>query len=208
MRSAMVALVFWGFSIPSLAQVYQCKDASGNVNFSDHPCSSAQSGGMIERRKTDTEIHQERIQAAQANERKYREQAAESQRQQVETQQRLIDHQARTDRAAPVHPSASQACKEARKELEFVSSIRTTGQDEKRMRMNAAISNVNAACGSNTQLMQEPPREVARPIEFINCDRNLCLDSRGGVYNRSGPGTLVGPSGEVCTGSGTAWNCH
>lgn len=208
MHGAMAAFVLLGFSIPSLAQVYQCKDASGHVNFSDHPCSTSQNGGLIERRRTDAEIYRDRIQAAESNERKYRQQAAEAQRQQVEMQQRLIDQQARSHPEAPAHPSTSQACKEARKELEFVSSIRTTGQDERRMRTNAAISNVNAACGSNTQLIHEPSRPVARPIEFISCDHNLCQDSRGGIYNRGGPGTLIGPSGEVCTGSGTAWNCN
>lgn len=201
MRGAMTAFVLVSFSIPALAQVYQCQDVSGNVHFSDRPCTSAQSGGMIEPRRTDAQIERDRMQAAEAHERKDRQQMAQAQRQ-------VMDPPARTHRAEPAHPSTSQACKEARKELEFVSSIRTTGQDEKRMRTNAAIANVNAACGSNTPLMQEPPRPMARPVELISCDSYLCHDSRGGVYNRSGPGTLVGPSGEVCTGSGMTWNCQ
>lgn len=168
MRNAMAALVLLGCSIPAMAQVYQCKDASGRVDFSDQPCTSAQSGGLIEKRKTDAEIYQDRLQAAEANERKYRQQAAEAQQHQLEMQQRLLEQQARASQQVPAHPSTSQACKDARKELEFVSSIRTTGQDEKRMRTNAAISNVNAACGSNTPLMQEPPRRGARPMGFVN----------------------------------------
>lgn len=208
MHGAMVAFVLLFFSIPSLAQVYQCKDTSGHVNFSDHPCSTSQDGGLIERRRTDAEIYRDRMQAAEANAQKYRQQAAQSQQQQWEMQQRMLDQQTRASRQVPAHPSSTQACKEARKELEFVSSIRTTGQDEKRIRTNAAISNVNAACGSNTQLMQEPSRPVARPVEFVNCDRYACHDTRGRMFTRNGPDTLMGPSGEVCAGSGTNWNCH
>ena len=63
----------------------------------------------------------------------------------------------------------SAACKEARKELEFVSSIRTISQDEKRMRVNAAIAQINAACGTTMPLMQEPQKVIIdrseRPTE-------------------------------------------
>ncbi|MDR3016723.1 hypothetical protein [Delftia acidovorans] len=80
---------------------------------------------------------------------------------QMEGQQRVIEQQARQTAApAPEQLGASLQCKQARKELEFVSSIRTISQDEKRLRTNAAITGVNAACGSNTPLMQEPPKVI------------------------------------------------
>ncbi|WP_227001316.1 hypothetical protein [Pulveribacter suum] len=60
----------------------------------------------------------------------------------------------------PSSPENLHACKQARKELEFVSSIRTISQDEKRMRMNAAIAQVNAACGTQMPLMQEPDKVI------------------------------------------------
>lgn len=41
-----------------------------------------------------------------------------------------------------------------------MSSIRTISQDEKRMRMNAAIAQVNAACGTQMPLMQEPSKTI------------------------------------------------
>jgi len=59
--------------------------------------------------------------------------------------------------------NTSPPCKEARKELEFVSSIRTISQDEKRMRMNAAIAQVNATCGTQMPLMQEPSKTIINP---------------------------------------------
>lgn len=163
MRGTMTGLLLLGISISAMAQVYQCKDASGHVNFSDRPCTTAQNGSLIERRRTDAEIDQERMQAAEANERKYRQQAADAQQRQIEMQQRMLDQQTKSLHATPAHPSTSQACKEARKELEFVSSIRTLSDSERRIRTNAAISNVNAACGSKTQLMQEPRKTLVTP---------------------------------------------
>lgn len=88
----------------------------------------------------------------------------EMQQRQIESQQRVIEQQARqTTVPAPEQLGASLQCKQARKELEFVSSIRTISQDEKRMRTNAAITGVNAACGSNTPLMQEPSKVIGTP---------------------------------------------
>lgn len=88
----------------------------------------------------------------------------EMQQRQIESQQRVIEQQARQASApAPEQLGNSLQCKEARKELEFVSSIRTISQDEKRTRTNAAITSVNAACGSNTPLMQEPPKVIGIP---------------------------------------------
>ena len=100
---------------------------------------------------------------------KYRARRDERERQMMEHQMRLSQQQA-AQAAAPraQSPGDSPACKAARKELEFVSSIRTVSQNEKRMRTNAAISNVNAACGSNTQLMQEPAKIEVRPRHCIH----------------------------------------
>ncbi len=78
----------------------------------------------------------------------------EMQQRQIESQQRVIEQQARqTTAPAPEQLGASLQCKQARKELEFVSSIRSLSEGEKRMRMNAQISNVNASCGTNMPLL-------------------------------------------------------
>ena len=57
---------------------------------------------------------------------------------------------------APSNPSQSLECHEARKDLDFVASIRSLSDFDKRIRMNAAIAATNAACATNTPLMQEP----------------------------------------------------
>lgn len=218
MRAAVAAFIFLGFSIPALAQVYQCKDASGHMNFSDRPCTSNQSGGLIERRRTDAEIYRERMQAAEANERKYQQRAAETQQQQMEMQQRMLNQQTHAFQQTPPNPSTTQACKEARKELEFVSSIRTISQDEKRMRTNAAITAVNASCGTTTELMQEPPKVIVSPHAYDQsphptvigrCNGRNCFDTEGNSYRMSPNGrTLTSPQGKTCFGSGSSWNCN
>ena len=64
-------------AVPAAAQVHRCKDAAGKTMYSDAPCRADQSGALLERQKSREEILQERLQAAEANERKYRQQAAE-----------------------------------------------------------------------------------------------------------------------------------
>lgn len=192
MRLLTLTIVATFLALPAAAQVYQCKDVSGKLILSDSPCSSDQSGALIQRKKSDDESYRERAEAAEANERKQQRQMNEMQQRQIESQQRVIEQQARKANApAPEQLGASSQCKEARKELEFVSSIRTLSLDEKRIRTNAAITSVNAACGSNTPLMQEPPKPVftpraAQPVPLSSCKGALCYDSNGGIYNRNG----------------------
>lgn len=208
MREAIALLYGLALAVPAMAQIYQCKDPSGEMNFSDRPCSSAQVGGMIERRKTDAEILQERAEAAQANERKYRQQAVDAQRRQIDSQQRMIDQQAQ--QATPA--SASPGCGQARKELEFVSSIRSLSEGEKRMRMNAQISNVNASCGTNMPLLQEPPKIVLTPpagtrtVKLDRCKADSCFDIKGNLYRRYRD-TLTAYNGLICLLEGDTIRC-
>jgi hypothetical protein len=210
MREAIAVLWGLAFAVPAMAQVYQCKDPTGAMNFSDLPCSSAQVGGRIERRTPDAEILQERAEAAQANERKYRQQAADAQQRQIDNQQRMLEQQAQAQQAAPA--SASQGCSQARKELEFVSSIRSLSDGEKRMRMNAQISNVNASCGTNMPLLQEPPKLVlvppagTRTVKLDRCKADSCFDIKGNLYRRYRD-TLTAYNGMICLLEGDTIRC-
>lgn len=166
-------LALTAFAIPSSAQVHRCQDATGKLTFSDQPCGSGQRGELIQQRKSREEILEERMQAAEARERMYRAQSADLERQIFEQQRSQL--RASNSQPVPQNMAASHECKAARKELAFVSNIRTVSQDEKRMRTNAAITAVNASCGSNTQLMQEPPkiinhgRTCHRTGDTLNC---------------------------------------
>lgn len=149
--SAVACLAVAGMCLPVEAQVHRCKDAAGKTIYSDAPCTSGQTGQLIEREKSREQILEERLQAAQANERKYRMQDAE-QSSKIYEQQRQ-SRPLNTQPPVPQNLASSRECKAAQKELEFVSSIRTLPQNEKRLRTNAAITNVNASCGSKTELM-------------------------------------------------------
>ncbi|MNZ91218.1 hypothetical protein D3C78_1101930 [compost metagenome] len=175
---ALALTAFAALALPATAQVHKCKDASGKTIYADAPCAAGQSGSLLERKRTPGEIEQERMQAAEANERKYRAEAARQDAASFEQHQRPAVPAG--SQAAAQDRSASPECKQASKELEFVSSIRTLSQDEMRLRTNAAIARVNASCGSNTELMQEPSKVIARPAN----------------------------SGRTCHRAGSAWNCH
>ncbi|WP_331428952.1 DUF4124 domain-containing protein [Delftia sp. ZNC0008] len=51
MRLLTLTIVATFLALPAAAQVYQCKDVSGKLIFSDSPCSSDQSGALIQRKK-------------------------------------------------------------------------------------------------------------------------------------------------------------
>lgn len=209
-KVAALCVIGLSSTAPAHAQVHRCLDASGKTIYSDAPCTTGQPGQLIERRKSQEEIVRERMQAAEANERKYRSQQAERDQQNFETQRQNASRST-VSTQQPQNLSGSRACTEAKKDLEYVSSIRTISQDEKRMRTNAAITQVNAACGSNTPLMQEPPKIIVRPGRpraFTHCDQGACYDDTGTVYHRSGPDVLNGPGGVTCFRSGSSWNCN
>lgn len=216
MRFPVAAILSAFIALPAMAQVYQCKDSAGRLTFADRPCSGATSGGLVQRQKSDAEIYRERMEAAEANERKYQRQVNEMQQRQLETQQRMLDQQARRAAAVPEQPGTSYQCKQARKDLEFVSSIRTISQDEKRNRTNAAIANVNASCGTNTPLMQEPPKVIVRPAPvddgpihrtLQNCNGAYCYDTGGNSYFRNGP-FLTDRDGRSCQQQGGMLRCN
>lgn len=168
-RFAALTLVFLlSASFSAVAQVHRCKDASGKTTYSDAPCAPSQAGQLIERQKSREQILEERLQAAEANERKYRAQDAQRADRSFDMQQQQQRQQMRASSAqAPQNLASSRECKEAQKDLDFISKIRTTPQNEKRLRTNSAIARVNASCGSNIELMQEPTKIIVQPRPTI-----------------------------------------
>lgn len=193
-------------AMPAGAQVHRCKDASGKFTYSDRACDTTHSGGVIELKKSRESILEERLQAAEANERKYRAQDAERQQRAFEQQQ--AQPRAVANQPAPRNLAESRECKDAQKDLEIVSTIMTLSQNDKRMRTNAAITKVNASCGSNTALMQEPPKIIVHPTIITHCDPGFCYDNQGGVFHKAGPDFMTGPNGRTCHRAGSMWNCN
>lgn len=183
------------------AQVHRCTNAAGQSIYTDAPCAEGQTSKLVERQKSAAEIAQERANADAATDRKYRAQAAERAQQDAPPSS---PSQASTQ--TPL--AATPACKSAQKEMEFVSSIRTLSPDEKRMRTNAAIANVNAACGTNTPLMQEPPKVIVKANPVItHCDSGFCYDDAGAVYKKNNADAITAGDGRVCTKSAGIWRC-
>lgn len=210
MRKFMIAALLLAMAPLTMAQVHKCKDAAGNHLFSDRPCDAVGGQGkQVQRGRTSEEVYQERVQANDAIERKYQRRAAEREQQAFDQQMESTrQQQVNQTRPEPQRQSDTAACTKAKAELEYVSSIRTIPLDEKRLRTNAAISNVNAACGSNTQLMQEPPKVKRNPPMVTNCDSINCYDDQGGIFVPAGPNLMTGPNGRTCHRAGTMWNCN
>lgn len=209
---AIFALAF--MTLSASAQVVRCQDASGKLTYSDQPCRAGQNSQLIEPQKSPDQILDERQQANEANERKYRARADEQRTQALEQEQRQARQaQALNQPAAalPPNPAASLECSKAKKEMAFVSSIRTFTDDEKRMRMNAVISDMNASCGTKTEMLQAPVKIIVpapQPRRITHCAPGFCYDNQGGVYHQNGPNALTGPNGRACQRTGQLWNCN
>ena len=192
-------------AVPAAAQVHRCKDAAGKTMYSDAPCRADQSGALLERQKSREEILQERLQAAEANERKYRQQAAER-----ESQSSITANTPPAPQTVQQDKSSSYECRQAQRDHETVSSIQTGTSEERRNRINASTLKVNATCGLKTEMIQPPPRFTvpARSALITRCDQGFCHDDQGGVYHRNGPNFLTGPGGKTCHRAGAVWSCN
>lgn len=155
----MQRLVFSLIALMAMAaqsQVIRCTNPkTGQVTYSDQQCESGRSGVLVERRKSYEEIMTERLQAAEANEQKYRHRLAE-----MEVQQRAAPQAPLFSQQSPPDKSASYECRQVQKDHETISSIRTGTEEERRNRINASIVKVNATCGMQTELVRAPVRPV------------------------------------------------
>ena len=136
------------------AQVYRCPDkVTGKTTYSDAPCTD---GKQIVRQMPNEERMLNAERAAIARQRIQLDQDRAAMRQQQ------ADQAARTvaspQQASP--PIDPIACQRAQREVSIASNIKS---EDKRTRMNAAIIQVNSACGLKTELLQEPTRIYVAP---------------------------------------------
>lgn len=129
------------------AQVHRCKDPSGNITYSEIPCSGAKTGEQIQRARSREEVLEERLRVAEENERKANSRAKQAERASASDsrvpQERNVHITYRDDTP---DKSKSAECLSAKKELEFSSSVQSLSTDDKRFRMNAATTNVRMSC--------------------------------------------------------------
>lgn len=208
MRWRTIAAACLGLAALSAgAQVHRCKDPSGELVFSDRPCTNTQTGGMIQLRPSAREVERERRQAAEANARKQDRQDAQA------------------TAAAGAKPAASAAqpvaqgpnvnpyqCRKAKEELDLAVSLRTLTPEEKRIRVHGEQVKVAGACGTTPPGALPPAPVAAKPklppfTGFTHCDPGFCYDNRGLPYSKSGPDFLIAPDGKTCSRAGNMWNC-
>lgn len=169
----MVLLSLCGWS---QAQVYRCEDGKGKISYTDAPCAQAHRADLIERKRSRAEIEQERLKATLALELRMQEENEAQLRRELAKQQETKEQQLAAAAPAP-DLSNSPACQQARKDLDWIHNIQSLSDAARRARMNAAITQVNAACGTKTELIQEPVQVVA-PIQ---CYNGRCFNAQGGV---------------------------
>ena len=190
------------------AQVYKCKDSGGQTLLSGQPCAS---GELVQGKRTAEETLQDDVRALEANRQKHERRANEADKD--ATPKQSPGTQVYAQGAQPSLRD-SDDCRLAQRDLDFARSSIARNEAEKRDQVNVATAKTNAACGSNTELLQ-PPAKIVQPIvapnaptTITNCNTNYCYDSQGGVYRKSSnPNMMTGPDGRVCHRAGNVLNC-
>lgn len=132
------------------AQVYQCRNAAGQLTYTDQPCASGNAGGRVE-------ITPNAIDMSAGREAALREENQRL-RQQLEQQQATPPAAAagvgRTAADLQAEKSSSPECRQAQREQELVA-----GSSAGPRRQRAAEQAMRLACG-----LPEPTREVVREV--------------------------------------------
>ncbi|MGF6211761.1 DUF4124 domain-containing protein [Comamonas sp. 4034] len=199
MKSAHLLLVCMALvATNSYAQVYKCKDPSGQLLLSDKPCAS---GELLQQKRSAEENLQDDLRAQEANRQKQERRAKEAYRE----AQRYGRQAPAYAQGSQSNPQDSEDCRLAQRDLDFARSSIARNANEKRDQVNAAIAKSNAACGSNTGVIQPPAR--APTITMASCSQMGCYDASGLFYTRGAENLLLAPNGGTCTGSGFVWTC-
>lgn len=171
------------------AQVFKCKDAQGRSIYSDSPCSSSQSGGQLERKRTFEEKMREREQAYEAQMVKRERKAHEVHQERLEAEQQAI--------ATSMQPRVPQH----------------KGYAERLAERNAGVNSKFAPPLTRAQRGLPPLSNRAAgnppaPSVMTHCAGGFCNDNQGGVYHQHGNGTtMTGPNGGTCVQTGTMVQC-
>jgi len=127
---------------------------------------------------------------------------------------------------APVSPTVNQwACRKAKDNYQTTAGGTFRSVLEKAKALQEEEQRVNKACGTNQNEYANPQaiadrdrrekearrtaqeQQRPKPTVITHCDPGFCYDDTGGVYHKSGPDFMTGPSGKTCHRTGTFWNC-
>lgn len=183
-------------AVTASAQVHRCKDAAGKVTFSDSPCASGQAGEQIQRKRTQDEILQERIQAAEAEDRKQGRRMAEQEREWAEQQRRAMQ------------PQPAPTVRHSGNDWQKRNELRNAEVSARSITNNGGRWDAAAQAERARQRREEARRNPPTPTIITNCNQGFCYDEHGGVYHRNGPDFMTGPNGRTCNRAGNMWNCN
>ncbi len=206
--AALLGLLAYG---SAQAQVYKCQDPAGRLLLSDQPCAN---GELVQKKRTAEEKQQDDERAALAVEQKQQRRAQEQASRRPNTPDQpppAASQPPASANSANSTGSASESreCQAAKRDLEFASASISRTEPERRAKVNAAITQVNASCGTQTELIQEPPPPSNNygPPTITHCNSSGCYDNYGRFYSRSGPQVLMGPDNITCNALGNSWHC-
>ena len=221
LRLPLIALcVAAALSAPAQAQVVRCTDArTGKVVYTDGGCASGTAAREVEPRKTEEEIRQERIQAAEALERKQQRLDAEA-----TAARQQADRDALRPRAAPPPPhyANTQECVRSRRLMQEAADAQAREPLVYNPRLEAAQRQMDLDClgpegyaeleKARAQRPQVVVVPLGRPVhttppqrpQLTHCTDFTCFDTQGKAYPRAGPGRLPGPDGTCRSAGGRA----
>lgn len=201
------------------AQVNKCVNPKTKVvTYSDTLCDTAQKSTFIEGRKSEEEVMRIRIQADEANERKYRAQQSEAQSQQS-LQQRVPSQFQSADK------SNTYECRMAKKNHATTVGASSGSSEQRRGNANDSIKIVNKACGAEMEEIQAPVKKTVvrnepepdfEPLKkemnsrpsITDCSGGTCRDRDNNRYTVTDRNNLKREDGANCQYSGGAWNCR
>ncbi len=206
-RTTFAALVaISALSLPASAQVHKCKDASGKTIYTDAPCASTQKGELIERRRTHTEIYQERMEAAQAENRKQERRLAEQdQERQEQWRRQLATSQQPTQ---PRHKGYAERLAERNAGVSAGSITNSGGKWDQAAERERDRRKQAQRDREHRDAAHMPAPNTPQPTNITRCDSGFCHDNTGGVYHRVGPDFMTSPNGRSCHRNGDIWNCN
>lgn len=197
-KPAAALIAFAAMALPTMAQVHKCKDTHGRTTYADAPCAAGQSGGLFDRRRMQSEIFQERMEAAEAEHRKQLQRMAEQERSWAEQSPRSSF----SSPAPDVSHSGTDWAR--RKELaNAATSARSITRNNGRWDEVAEAQRAQARRERAAQQARSNP-----PTHITNCTPDFCTDEKGGMYHRTFPGFMTGPNGQACHREGNMWNCN
>ena len=209
----LASMLFALVASTSHAQVHRCKGADGKMVYSDAPCVSSSTGGVIQLQDNVIETHMDR----ERNERYLQEQQQERQ----QSQPRPMPPQRRPVVTAPADRVGGTNADRNSPECQLaIRNANTQSAAASPSKIDNDRAEASRVCGYNpwpgktaSEIDAENRRSAAlerasrnRTGVVRDCDAGGCWDTQGMRYNGSGQ-TLIRADGQACRRVGNLLEC-